>query len=881
MPTTETKPRAVLRKDYRPPPYWIETVELAFELGRDSTLVRSRMRLLRNAQSRGGPLVLDGEALETLAVRVDGRELGAAEYSIENDHMTFDSVPDEFVLETEVRIRPRENTALSGLYVSGDVLCTQCEAMGFRRITWFLDRPDVMARYTTTIVGDRASFPVMLSNGNRVAERELDRGRHEVRWEDPFPKPSYLFALVAGELRCHAGRFVTRTGRDVRLEIWVEPQNVDRCEHALRSLQKAMKWDEERFGLEYDLDLYMVVAVNDFNAGAMENKGLNIFNSKYVLAKPETATDMDYEGIEGVIGHEYFHNWTGNRVTCRDWFQLTLKEGLTVFRDQEFSAEMTSAPVKRIADVKLLRTSQFAEDDGPMAHAVRPDSYISMENFYTVTVYNKGAEVVRMYQTLLGREGFRRGMDLYFERHDGGAVTCEDFRAAMADANGVDLELFGRWYAQPGTPIVAARAEYDRDARRFTLELSQSRPVLDGQPAYEPMHVPVALGLVGPDGADLPFRFEGVEHDGTLVVELKEARQSFTFEKVDEEPVPSVLRGFSAPVKLQMERSREELAFLLAHDSDPFNRWDAGQELAQALLLDLAREAAAGRDLRLDPLFTQAFGRVLADPALDGSIKSLTLLLPGERHLGMQMDVIEVDAIHRARQFVRKELARTLRDEWVALFDANGSQSPYRNDKRSIDRRRLKNTALAYLACLEERSTTETVWRQFETSDNMTDAQAALVLLVDLDCPEREQALAAFHEHWQDDPLVLDKWFQAQALSSLPDTTSRVEELTRHADFHLKNPNRVRSLVGAYAGMNQVRFHDADGGGYRLVAGKVLELDTINPRIAARVASAFNRWKRFDAARRTLMRAELERIEAHAGLSKDVFEIVARALGRD
>ena len=881
---SQEKPRTIYRAAYRPADYRIDTVDLRFDLAEDGTRVAARLGVRRNEALAGDapPLVLDGEDLELCSVAIDGCALPQSAYHVTEESLVVERPPARFELETLVRIHPEKNTALSGLYASGGMYCTQCEAHGFRRITYFIDRPDVMARYRVRIEADRERFPVLLSNGNRVAEEALGDGRHAVTWEDPFRKPSYLFALVAGDLRCHAGSFTTRSGRDVRLEIWVEPPNIERCEHALRSLQKAMRWDEERFGLEYDLDLYMIVAVNDFNAGAMENKGLNIFNAKYVLALPETATDDEYEAIEGVIAHEYFHNWTGNRVTCRDWFQLTLKEGLTVFRDQEFTSDTTSRAAKRIADVKALRSAQFPEDAGPMAHPIRPESYISMDNFYTATVYEKGAEVVRLYDTLLGSEGFRRGLDLYFERHDGQAVTCDDFRAAMADANGLDLGRFERWYAQVGTPSVEAHGAYDAGARRYALTLRQTLPRAEGEPAAAPLPIPVALGLLGPDGADLPLVLEGETARGptTRVLLLEANEQSFAFTGVDAPPVPSLLRGFSAPVRLRVARDRSELAFLMAHDSDPFNRWDAGQELAQGLLLQLAHDAAAGRSLALDPLFAQAFGRLLSDPALDGSLCALALTLPSERLVGQEMEVIDVDALHAARQFAIRALARHHRAALEEVYARCTPQEPYRVDRASIDRRRLGGAVLGYLAALGESEWTRRIAREAERGDNMTQRQAALGLLVDLPGPERDAALSRFYDTWRSDPLMLDKWFRLQALSVLPDAFDRVVALSRHPDFTLGNPNRVRALVEAFAAGNQVRFHGADGRGYRFLADVVLKLDATNPQLAARLVGNFNQWQRFAAGRRALMQAQLERIAGQTGLSKDVHEIVGRALGR-
>jgi aminopeptidase N len=876
------KHRRIHRSDYRVPDYCIDRAELYFDLSEERAVVVATLSIRRNPQVHGdpAPLVLDGEELELHRVCVDGRELAPHEYHVDGDALHVVRVPDVFELETVVSIRPQDNTALSGLYRSGGNFCTQCEATGFRRITWYLDRPDVMARFGVTIAAPRRLCPVLLSNGNLTGSGDLAGGWHWARWEDPFPKPSYLFALVAGDLRRASAEFVTRSGRAVPLELWVEPSNADRCDFALASLARAMRWDEQTFGLEYDLDAYMIVAINDFNMGAMENKGLNIFNAKAVLARPETATDDDYERIESVVAHEYFHNWTGNRVTCRDWFQLTLKEGLTVFRDQLFSADVRSAPVRRIAEVSALRSSQFPEDAGPMAHPIRPESYISIDNFYTATVYEKGAEVVRMYRTLLGPLGFRRGMDLYFRRHDGQAVTCDDFRAAMADANGVDFSQFERWYSERGTPLVEARGEHDPRQRTYALTLRQSLERPAGEPAAPPLHVPVAVGLLGPDGCDLPLRLAGETRPAgtTRVLELREREQTFVFADVDRPPVPSLLRGFSAPVRLRCERPRSELAFLMAHDSEPFNRWDAGQTLAQELLLGLAADWAAGRALALDPLFSEAWGRLLADSALDGSLKALALALPSERVLSGEMAVIDPDALHAAREFARRELARAHRGALCELLESVRTRGPYSSDPASIDRRRLQHAALGYLSSSAEPAWIARLGEVLARSDNMSDTQAALALLVQHPVPERERELERFYARWRDDPLVLDKWFALQAGSRAPDTVERVIELASHPAFTLRNPNRARALVLEFAAGNPLRFHAPDGRGYAFVADQILALDPLNPQVAARFASAFNAWRRFDAPRQALMRAQLERVSARRGLSKDVSEIVERAL---
>jgi aminopeptidase N len=889
---SEAKPTTVLRSAYAVPDYLIDTVDLDFQLGEKGTRVEARLSVRRREDEppSGGspvPLVLVGEDLELIEVEIDGRELASSEYRLDGETLTIDAPPSRFELRTVVLIHPETNTALSGLYKSSGNFCTQCEAMGFRHITYFLDRPDVMARYAVAIEADRERYPVLLSNGNRIESEDLPGGRHRVRWEDPFPKPSYLFALVAGDLSCHAGEYQTMSGRNVKLEIWVEPQNLDRCEHALRSLQRAMKWDEERFGLEYDLDVYMIVAVGDFNMGAMENKGLNVFNSKYVLAAPETATDDDYEGIESVIAHEYFHNWTGNRVTCRDWFQLTLKEGLTVYRDQRFSEDMTSEAVIRIANVKQLRARQFPEDEGPMAHPIRPDSYISMDNFYTATVYEKGAEVIRMYEALLGQEGFRKGMDLYFDRHDGQAVTCDDFRFAMADSSGRDLAQFERWYLQAGTPRLRCEGEFDPEKKQYRLTFAQDYP----ETAFEivdadlraPLHMPIRLGLLSADGSALPLVLRGEDpltrKETTRVLELVEAEQTFVFEGVEEEPTPSLLRGFSAPVRFEMDRTPESFALQMAHDDDAFNRWDAGQQLALGLLVKAAEQIHGGGTPTLDPAFAAAWGRVLADESLDGSLRSQALVLPAERVVAQEMSVIHPDAIHAAREGMLVALAKEHRSELWSLYRALAPSGPYAHESSQIDRRRLRNTALRMLAVDGQEDAIEAAWEQYGFADNMTDAQAAFMILADQDHPRRDEVVQGFYDKWKADPLVLDKWFTIQASSSRSDTLVRVGELAAHADFNLANPNRVRSLIGAFCSGNQVRFHGESGDGYVFLADNVLALDS-NPQVASRMASIFNDWRRYDEDRQGKMRAQLERIAAMDSLSKDVYEIVSRALSR-
>ncbi len=868
---TEDTHERIYRKDYAPSAFLAETIDLCFELDPAETIVRAKMRLRRNpdASRADEPLVLHGEDLALRCVRLDGVLLDEARFETHAYGLRIADVPQQFELETEVTIRPDANTKLMGLYTSSDTFCTQCEAEGFRRITYYLDRPDVMARFTTRIEADRTAYPVLLSNGNRIGHGDLPNDRHWVQWEDPFPKPCYLFALVAGNLVCHHGTFTTRSGRSVALEIWVEADNADKCAHALASLQAAMKWDENTYGLEYDLDIYMIVAVNDFNMGAMENKGLNVFNSKYVLAKPSTATDDDYEGIESVVSHEYFHNWTGNRVTCRDWFQLTLKEGLTVYRDQEFSAEMTSRAVQRVKDVTRLRTAQFAEDAGPLAHPIRPESYIEMNNFYTATVYEKGAEVVRLYETLLGREGFRKGLLRYLEDHDGSAATCDDFRAAMADANDVDLNQLGRWYSQAGTPEVRARGAWDAGSSAYTLSLTQSQRALPETPAPEPLPIPIRVGLLGSDGQDIAGT--------TRTLELTEAAQAFVFEGVSEPPVISIGRRFSAPIKLEVDRGLEDLAFLMAHDSDAFNRWEAGQELAKRVLLGLVERVVEREPLVIDQRLVDAFREVLADPELDGSMKALTLALPSEEILSQELSVVDPEAVHQARRFATSGLASALREDWMRTYAANASGTDA-IDKTQIARRRLKNRALRYLVALEEPESIAMAVEQFQTATGMTDYEAAFMSLADLAGPDTDQAIAEFYERWQREPLVLDKWFRMQAMASRADVFDRVVALTGHSDFNLANPNRARSLLYAFSAGNPAGFHRADGRAYRFLADRIFDLDAINPQVAARVVSCFNQWKRYEPVRSELMRAELERIASHVGISRDVSEIVERAL---
>ncbi|WP_137936620.1 aminopeptidase N [Chitinivorax sp. B] len=874
-------PKTIYLKDYTPPPFLIDRVDLKFDIFDEHTDVHSRMVLNRNDAHPivDAPLVLDGEELILVQLKLDGEVLDASRYQIEGFTLTVRDLPASCVLEVATRIQPQLNTALSGLYESNHNLFTQCEAEGFRRITYFLDRPDVMARYTTTITADRQRFPVLLSNGNLVGHGNVDKQRHWVKWVDPFRKPSYLFALVAGKLVKLDDHFKTQSGREVKLEIYVEPGNLDKCHHAMTSVKKSMKWDEDVYGLEYDLDTYMIVAVGDFNMGAMENKGLNIFNTKYVLAKADTATDVDFAGIEAVIAHEYFHNWTGNRVTCRDWFQLSLKEGLTVFRDQMFSGDMGSHAVERIDQVRTLRNFQFPEDAGPMSHPVRPESYIEINNFYTVTVYEKGAEVVRMYHTLLGAAGFRKGMDLYFRRHDGQAVATDDFLAAMADANETDLSQFKRWYSQAGTPAVKAIGRYDEQARTYTLTLKQSCPATPDQQDKLPFLIPMAVGLLDSLGHELPLQLEGeaTASGKSRVLRFTEAEQHFVFVNVPSQPVPSLLRGFSAPVKLDYEWHDDELTFLMAHDTDDFNRWEASQTLTLRLILRLIADYQAGRALLLPQSVVDAFRVTLLNETLDKSLIALALTLPAESYIGDQMTVVDPDAIHVVRDFVRTQLAIVLRAHWLAVFHANDAKGEYRYEQKAVSQRALKNLCLSYLLQLDEHEMRELCVSQANMANNMTDTMGALSVLTHIACPQREPTLAAFYERWKGDALVVDKWLTLQASSTLPDTLARVQQLLTHPAFTLKNPNKVRSLLSVFAA-NQVCFHDKNGAGYRFHADQVLAVDKLNPQVAARLAGAFNRWKRFDEARQGLMKAELIRIVSTDGLSKDTYEIVSKAL---
>ncbi len=847
-------PAAIRREDYSPPAWLVPDIALKFELDAERTIVRARMEVRRNGT---GPLRLDAEGLELIGLRVEG---ASVPIDREGDSLVVAIDGDAAVVETEVAIAPARNSQLMGLYESGGILCTQCEAEGFRRITPFPDRPDVLSRYRVKMIADKARYPVLLANGDPVAAGELPDGRHWAEWNDPFPKPSYLFALVAGDLVANRDSFTTRSGRKVELGIWVREGDLPKTAHAMASLKAAMKWDEEVFGREYDLDVFNIVAVSDFNFGAMENKGLNIFNSRYILADPETATDADYDAIAAVVAHEYFHNWSGNRVTCRDWFQLSLKEGFTVFRDQEFSADMGSRAVKRIEDVRALRAAQFPEDSGPLAHPVRPDSYIEISNFYTATVYSKGAELIRMMRTILGPEAFRAGSDLYFERHDGQAVTCEDFVRAMEEASGTDLGAFRAWYGQAGTPRVSASLR--QEGGRTLLSLAQTVPPTPGQPVKKPMPIPLEIALFGAES--------GAKLDERLVV-LEREKDEIAFDGIGERAILSINRGFSAPVVVESDRSAADLAFLSARDDDPFARYEAMQQLMLSTLI----EAIEGGAARHEPVI-EAVRNTLQDPALDPAFVAEAILVPSAGFIGDQMETVDPEGIHQAREALRRRLGQELEPLWRSAYAASAANR-FELSPAAKGARRLRSVALGYLMAAGAEDAAGIALRQHDEADNMTDRQAALGVLADSDAPEREAALAGFYQRYKGDDLVIDKWFMTQALSTREDTLERVFELLRHPDFRLGNPNRLRSLIGAF-GANQRAFHSREGRGYKFLADAILAVDKINPQNAARLVPPLGRWRQFGEERGAKMRAELERLLATPGLSKDVFEQVSKSL---
>ena len=889
----EGQTAAVRRQDYSAPAFWIDTVDLTFDLEPGKTRVLNKMRLRRNLNVAAQPLRLDGEDLQLSRVLVNG---GGTSFKMDGNVLVLENLPEgtePFDLEIFTTCNPEKNTQLMGLYVSQGTFFTQCEAEGFRRITYFLDRPDVMASYTVTLRASKALYPVLLSNGNLVEQGDLEDGRHFAKWVDPHKKPCYLFALVAGKLVAREQRIKSRSGTDHLLQVFVRPGDLDKTEHAMNSLMASVAWDEARFGLPLDLERFMIVATSDFNMGAMENKGLNIFNTKYVLANPATATDTDFANIESVVGHEYFHNWTGNRITCRDWFQLSLKEGLTVFRDQEFSQDMAHEPsaraVKRIEDVRVLRTVQFAEDAGPMAHPVRPDQYVEINNFYTVTIYEKGAEVVRMMQTLTSREGFAKGMTEYFARHDGQAVTCDDFAQAIADANpgsalAQHLLQFKRWYSQAGTPRLQARGSYNASEHSYTLTLSQSCPATSDQPAKEPFVIPVTLGLLSRTGQALPLQLAGESASGSLrTLVLTEASTSWTFTGIDSEPVPSLLRGFSAPVILDDGLQASDLLTLLAHDSDAFNRWEASQRL----MLDSALQALRGQSESpaMTPELVQALRAVLRHPELDAAFKELALTLPSENYIADHLDTVEPQLVHRQREAMRAQLARELHADWLWAWETHRNNGAYSPDATQSGRRALAGLAMTML-CLNAVAQNDDVlpgkvYQQFKDAGNMTDHFNALSALVVSGHPLAQDALTRFHKLFKDEALVIDKWFslQASAPDRAGDVLPKVRQLMAHADFNLRNPNRARSLIFSYCSANPAGFHRTDAAGYVYWSEQVLALDAINPQVAARLARAMDRWARLAQPYRDAAKVAIERVAAKADLSNDVREVVNRALG--
>ena len=872
--------QSIRLKDYRPPDWLVETVSLDVTLHPTAARIRATLALKPNPKSASAPLILNGDGLSLISLKLDGTVMAPDSYVATPESLTIAQPPNgPFNLEIETIVDPSANTQLSGLYRSNGTYCTQCEAEGFRRITFFPDRPDVMAVYTTRIEADKTEAPVLLSNGNLVEHGEAPGGRHFAVWHDPHPKPSYLFALVAGDLACVEDHCVTMSGRNVTLRIYVEHGKQDHCLYAMDSLKRAMLWDEKAFGREYDLDIFMIVAVSDFNMGAMENKGLNVFNDKYVLASADTATDADFSHIEAVIAHENFHNWTGNRITCRDWFQLCLKEGLTVFRDQEFSSDMRSRPVKRIADVRSLRGTQFIEDAGPLAHSVRPETYKEINNFYTTTIYEKGAEVVRMVQTLVGQEKFRVGMDLYFVRHDGEAATVEQFIQCFADASGRDLTQFMRWYSQAGTPEVTVSGKFDAGRKTYVVECKQAVPPTPGQTVKEPMVIPLSLGLVGRNGHDLPLKLSTGKPIERAVVVLNKPVARFEFVNIDEDPVISINRGFSAPIKLITDLAARDLTFLAAHDADPFNRWQALQTISTRLLIDNVAALRSGRPTRGDDQLMLALAAILGDTALEPAFVALALVPPGEGDIAREIGRdIDPDAIFRARAELRAAIGQQLGPALTTLYDRMAPSGDYSPDAQSAGRRALRNVAIDLLAATAKPAVIARVCRQYETANNMTDRMAALVTLSLHEVPEREYALADFYARYASDALVVDKWFSLQATIPQPNTLENVRRLTAHPAFSPANPNRVRALIGSFAQGNTTQFNRADGLGYDFVADTVLALDQKNPQISARLATAFRSWRMLEAGRQMKAEAALTRIKGTPGLSRDLSDIVERAL---
>ncbi len=875
-----SQPQTIFLKDYKVPAFVVDHVDLRFELFEDGARVHSLLSVRRNPDGDGGEknLELDGDSLKLESLAIDGNSLDEQAFDNRGEKLVVYDVPDQFELAVVTWIEPQNNTRLEGLYKSSGMFCTQCEAEGFRCITYFPDRPDVMARYRTRIEADKNAYPILLSNGNDVERGELENNRHFVTWEDPFPKPCYLFALVAGDLVEKRDSFTTMSGRDIDLRMYVEPRNSEKCDHAMDSLKRSMRWDEEVYGREYDLDIFMIVAVDDFNMGAMENKGLNIFNSSCVLASQETATDMAFQRIESIVAHEYFHNWSGNRVTCRDWFQLSLKEGFTVFRDSQFSSDMGSPTVKRIEDAAMLRTAQFAEDSGPMAHPVRPDSYMEISNFYTLTIYEKGCEVVGMIHTLLGADMFRKGSDLYFERHDGQAVTTDDFVRAMEDASGRDLSQFRLWYEQAGTPELTVSDEFDEANSVYRLTVRQSIPDTPGQTNKRPQHIPFAVGLLGADGKALPLALgdDLANAPTSRVLELTESEHVFEFSNITEQPVPSLLRNFSAPVRVNYPWSREQLTFLMRHDDDGFNRWDAGQKLAIDVINDLVESKGAGQ---VSAGLVDAYRSLLSDESLDQALVAKMLQLPSEAYLIELSDKPSVQAIHAAREKVLNELAAQLREELLACYHRNSIDGDYRVTPEDVARRSLRNTALAWLLQIDDEQARELALAQFAGADNMTDRMGALRALVNSGFEsDRDELLETFYERFKDDPQVVEQWFAVQSGSARTGSLDQIKALMEHPAFDWKNPNKIRSVIGVFAGQNLAAYHAEDGSGYRFLAEQVRRLDDSNPQIAARLVSPLTRWRKFAPVHGEEMRKALEEIRDKKGLSRDVYEVVHKSL---
>ena len=878
----EGYPQAIYLRDYTPPPFLISQTYLNFVLGEECTTVTSSLKVYRNPLSNENTksLVLNGEELSLKYIELDGVRLTEQQYLLSEESLHISNVPNSFELCIQVEIDPQNNTSLEGLYKSSGNFCTQCEAQGFRKITYFLDRPDVMSRYTVRLQADKSLYPVLLSNGNPIEQGDCGDNQHYAVWNDPFPKPSYLFALVAGNLVYLQGTHHSQSGKEIELRIYSEKHNADKCEHALHSLQKAMRWDEERFGLECDLDIYMIVAVDDFNMGAMENKGLNIFNSNSVLARPDTATDANFMRIEAVVAHEYFHNWTGNRVTCRDWFQLSLKEGLTVFRDQEFTSDVTSRAVKRIEDVRFLRSYQFAEDVSPMAHPVRPDSFIEINNFYTLTVYEKGAEIVRMYQTLFGKDGFRKGMDLYFKRHDGQAVTTDDFAAAMADANDTDLSQFKRWYEQAGTPEVDVEDKWDTATNTYQLTFKQHYPQVLNSQSNLPVLIPIKMSLLDSSGELLSLHLTNTNAGSskTEILNFEKYEQTFQFKNLKEKPIPNLLQEFSAPVKLHFDYSDEQLAFLLKHSKDEFNRWDAGNRLALKVLLESNSNHSLDRNSESVATLCEALAFALQSDNINQSLLAELLILPDEKDMEEHLKLIDMHAVMAICDDLNQVTAQHLEEHLFNTYQNCNQRMDYHYNAKEMARRRLQNICLKLLTTLQNKDYFKLAFDQFTQATNMTEQVGAINALLHHECHEREQVLNLFEKQWGDDNLVMDKWLSFHAISKIPTALRNVKHLMNHKVFSLKNPNKVRALIGAFAGQNSYAFHHPNGEGYEFIAQQIVKLDAINPQVASRLARTLMRWGIFAQPYRQKMHEQLEFIAKHKSLSKDVFEIVSKSL---